>query len=241
MVEEARSLPHPLVVDETKLRIWPDALGQQHSELQATRDRLSWLPSWMPTWLRDGWKPGLRRPSGYPVHPSVYQRFAARSIVGASGDAPYRPVALAGDQRFARWYAEGVEAGHAALSGNGGALDVEVVTGSSSGSLRFRTDDPYSVTAALQAMDARGATLFLPEQGWGDYHDELAMRWIDRAASAAGIHSTPVLVASGIGRQDPAMARLLLGEEDPVEEMVRSLGFGVTVRLRAATQVKGGG
>ncbi len=235
MVDEAKSLPHPLVVDDARLRIWPDALGQQHSELQATRDRLSWLPDWVPTWLRDGWKPGLRRPSGYPVHPSVYQRFAARSIGGASGDAPYRPAALAGDQRFARRYASGSEVVGAAVPGYDEALDVEVVNGSTSDPLRFRTDDPISVTAVLQSMDTREATLFLPELGWGDYHDELAMRWVDRCASAVGIHSTRVTVASGMGRQDPAAARLLLGMADAVEELVRSLGYGATVRLRAGT------
>ncbi|TPG21773.1 DUF2235 domain-containing protein [Sphingomonas koreensis] len=105
MVDEATTLPGPLIVNRAQLAIWPDPAAMQHSEVVAVRDRtLWWVPKWSPKALRDGWAAAARAPAGEPVHPSVFARFGADSVALPTGEGPYRPVNLASDPRFTHFY-----------------------------------------------------------------------------------------------------------------------------------------
>ncbi|WP_347269987.1 DUF2235 domain-containing protein [Rhizorhabdus histidinilytica] len=104
MVDEITTLPHPVAIDRSRLNLWPDHNGLQHSEVYALRDKLKWLPRWAPKWLRSGWPEAERKPRGFPVHPSVFARFSAQSVPQISGNGPYRPTCLREDARFAAFY-----------------------------------------------------------------------------------------------------------------------------------------
>lgn len=107
MVDEAASLEDPLLLDRSKLAIWPDELGLQHSEPAAVRDKyLSWIPSFAPAWLRQGWKEQHRVVNGFPVHPSVFSRFAADDVEQVGSYGPYRPPWLRADPRFAPYWGD---------------------------------------------------------------------------------------------------------------------------------------
>ena len=99
MVEEAASLPEPIVIDHSLLRLFPDGTGAQHDERKAF---ISACPSWLVRLAllvvrsRDfGWREGYRRiPEDAPLHPTVLERFK-RPAVQVHGDMiPYRPRAL---------------------------------------------------------------------------------------------------------------------------------------------------
>jgi hypothetical protein len=64
----------------------------------SVRDR---YPTWWPRAFRYSWKTEVRREAkGAPVHPSVLERLALPWVLQPSGRAPYRPEALAGDERM---------------------------------------------------------------------------------------------------------------------------------------------
>ena len=105
MVDEATTLPEPLIVDRARLATWPDPTAMHHSEVVAVRDRtLWWVPKWAPRFVRDGWASAARAPAGEPVHPSVHARFATASVALPTGQGPYRPANLADDLRFRHFY-----------------------------------------------------------------------------------------------------------------------------------------
>ncbi len=102
MVEEAVSLPDPILVDEGKLRIYPSATGMQHCEVEGLRDS---YPSWMPRKLRRTWKVKPRmEASGAPYHPTVLERIALPAISNCGRSEPYRPLALSKDPTLAHYY-----------------------------------------------------------------------------------------------------------------------------------------
>jgi uncharacterized protein (DUF2235 family) len=104
MVDEARSIPDPLIVDDARLQLFPDSTGMQHNEPEAMRENsLWWVPSWAPAWLR-GWKEEYRKVNGFPLHPSVFQRFAAPEVEVNGTHGPYRPYNSRNDRRFAWAY-----------------------------------------------------------------------------------------------------------------------------------------
>jgi hypothetical protein len=114
MVDELESLPHPPKIDRTKLSLWPDALGMQHSEVEAVRDAYPW---WVPRVCRFTWSEKPRTPPpGALYHSSVLQRFEADAVVNCNSVGPYRPGALAQDQAFAVFYSEGAKATTKGLS-----------------------------------------------------------------------------------------------------------------------------
>ena len=92
MVEEAKALPHPLVIDDSKLHLFPSATGMQHSEVRALWEK---YPGWWPERIRKSW-PIQRRPvePRAVLHPTVFERLRANrvSLYGTSG--PYRPPEL---------------------------------------------------------------------------------------------------------------------------------------------------
>jgi len=106
MVEEARSIPFPVLFNAGKLHLYPSAVGLQHCEAQAVRDRyLYWVPRWAPAWARQGWGEKVRIDVfGATLHQSVYERFAAKSVACCGRASQYRPPALSKDERFASYY-----------------------------------------------------------------------------------------------------------------------------------------
>lgn len=97
MFREITALRDPVLVDHTKLNLFPSAAGIQHCEAAALLDR---YPQWWPGWLRFGWEEETRHDaSGAPLHPSVIERLHLAAVAQPSGRGPYRPAALAGDRR----------------------------------------------------------------------------------------------------------------------------------------------
>jgi uncharacterized protein (DUF2235 family) len=123
MIEQATEVPDPLIVDGQptlgdangipKLHLFPASDGLQHCEIAGMRDAVERMA---PKWLRRftgslGWKVKVREiPRDAPVHPSVVERFAFRSVPQCGGSGPYRPVALAGHDLFKHLYRPGAAA-----------------------------------------------------------------------------------------------------------------------------------
>jgi hypothetical protein len=102
MVEQTAGLPHPLILDSTKLHLFPDPFGLQHCEVESLRNC---YPSWVPTGLRFTWaeKPRTEVLEA-PVHPSVIERFALPRVSKCGQATAYRPEVFRADPRFARYY-----------------------------------------------------------------------------------------------------------------------------------------
>jgi hypothetical protein len=99
MVEEAASLPEPIAIDHSLLRLFPDSNGAQHDERKVFT---SACPSWLVRGAllfvaarNFGWREGHRKiPEDAILHPTVLERFK-RHAVQVHGDMmPYRPRAL---------------------------------------------------------------------------------------------------------------------------------------------------
>lgn len=102
MLNEALSLPNPLLVDKSKLVLFPDPGGMQHCEVDAVKDTYF---SWLPEHLRPSWKEGYRHAVlGATLHPSVAARFNLPSVVKCGRITQYRPETLRQDERFAHLY-----------------------------------------------------------------------------------------------------------------------------------------
>lgn len=102
MVGEVQATPYPILIDDTKLRLAPSALGQQHCEIHPVRDA---YPKWwfLPRW---SWPAKPRKEAaGATLHPSVGERFAAAHVVQPDGVKPYRPSTLAADPTLKHFYA----------------------------------------------------------------------------------------------------------------------------------------
>jgi len=103
MLAEARSVPHPLVVDESRLHLFPSSDGLQHDEIAGMADTIQ---ARTPALLRKltrklSWKVALRTPPvNATLHPSVVDRFSLTSVRGQGREGPYRPEALRGHERF---------------------------------------------------------------------------------------------------------------------------------------------
>jgi uncharacterized protein (DUF2235 family) len=99
MVQEAMSLPEPVRVDHSLLKMYPDCAGMQHDERQAF---LSACPDWLARsgkWLvgpkNFGWREGHRHIGrGAQLHPSVRERFELNCVPIHGSVLPYRPTAL---------------------------------------------------------------------------------------------------------------------------------------------------
>jgi uncharacterized protein (DUF2235 family) len=100
ILEEAMSLPNPILLDRSKLHPFPDPGGMQHSEVWAMRDS---YPTWIP--YKFAWKERPRVEAlGAPWHPSVLQRFALPTVLYCGIQGPYRPSTLRSDSRVSKYY-----------------------------------------------------------------------------------------------------------------------------------------
>jgi len=106
MIDETQAVPHKLLLDRSKLNIYPAADGILHCEIAAFRDKwLAWVPGWAPEWLRQGWTEKLRKDCmGAPKHPSVRQRFELPAVLNRGKLSLYRPAALEEDQALCHFY-----------------------------------------------------------------------------------------------------------------------------------------
>lgn len=104
MVEEATGIPDPIVLDRSKLHLFPSPDGMQHSEAEALLDR---YPSWFPRRWRRGWSEVPRvEARGAPLHESVTKRFRLPGVLHCGRYAPYRPETLRLDERVGAYYTE---------------------------------------------------------------------------------------------------------------------------------------
>lgn len=99
MIDQASTLPEPMVIDTSVLHLWPSAGGPQHDERKAT---VAGWPGWF-VWLLTrfrkrediGWKPWVRKvPRNAPLHPSVLDRLQLPAVLRYDVTEPYRPKAL---------------------------------------------------------------------------------------------------------------------------------------------------
>lgn len=103
MLEEARSVPHPLRVDDSRLKLFPSPAGLQHDEIAGMSDTVR---SRTPAFLRWAthklsWKKALRTPpENATLHPSVEKRFHLEGVPHQGGGGRYRPEALRNHERF---------------------------------------------------------------------------------------------------------------------------------------------
>lgn len=107
MVQESKSLPHPMIYDDRHLRVYPSAAAMQHSEVDAMKERIAkWLP-FFPERLVPTWKEKKRKAVlGAPVHASVSERFKLSGVLQNGYTRPYRPSTLAKDPKFESFYTD---------------------------------------------------------------------------------------------------------------------------------------
>jgi uncharacterized protein (DUF2235 family) len=108
MIEEATSVPHPLIVDMSKLTLHPEPDGLQHDEVANMSDTIHKRTPALLRWLTRHWtwpvsarEPPVASPT---VHPSVAQRFALPEVQQQGQLRPYRPEAMRNHEAFKRYY-----------------------------------------------------------------------------------------------------------------------------------------
>ena len=102
MVEQATDIPDPILIDRTKLHLFPDAGGMQHCEVAGMREL---YPSWVPVRWRRSWSEAPR--PDIPIdacHPTVRQRFNLAAVYKHGLSQPYRPVPLRNDPSLKKYY-----------------------------------------------------------------------------------------------------------------------------------------
>lgn len=103
MLEQATSLPHPLLVDQNRLHLFPDCAGMQHSEIESMRDA---YPSWWPKSWRWTWGETPRDiHTEAPLHHTVFDRFNLEDQAQHYGICkPYRPLNLSSHSKLSTYY-----------------------------------------------------------------------------------------------------------------------------------------
>jgi uncharacterized protein (DUF2235 family) len=99
MVQEVLSLPHPIHIDASVLKLFPDPAGPQHDEREAFMAACPGLLVDMCLRVYDrrkfGWREGHRTiPVDALLHPSVLERLALPGVLDHGDIVPYRPHAL---------------------------------------------------------------------------------------------------------------------------------------------------
>jgi hypothetical protein len=112
MIEQAKSIPGPLLIEDDQPHRFPSPDGVQHCEIAGMRDAVEALtPSFLRRFTRSvTWKEKVRDiTSNAMVHPSVKERFDLPCVVQCAGSGPYRPKALIGHNDFKEYYASAPE------------------------------------------------------------------------------------------------------------------------------------
>lgn len=244
MVDEATSLPHPLIVDRAKLALWPDPLGLQHDEPASLREtRLWWVPDWAPAWLRRGWPEKHRKARGYPVHPSVYARFAAPEVGQFGRDAQYRPAALDGDTRFAGFVTGEDPVTTDALRSQAEAL---VTIHASDREFSFRgAGEHISLRELVEGQGAENAVAMLAEDAHvadaSEYYGRLALAALARQLDKIGSKHLP-MTSMTTGETSRVLRGLVAFDLSPgsARELARSTGQLVfmTIDMQGAVSIE---
>lgn len=102
MTQEAEAVPNGVIIDRTKLNLFPDPAGVQHCEVMSVRDL---YPSWVPERLRKSWdeEPRMDILIGN-CHPSVRTRIELPAISKCGTSQPYRPYPLRKDPDLTNFY-----------------------------------------------------------------------------------------------------------------------------------------
>src|SRR5262249_15546832 len=102
MARQAEMIPNGMIIDWSKLHVFPDAAGLQHCEVTTARDL---YPNWGPGRWRFSWKeqprPGI---SLEACHPTVLQRIRLPGVSICGRQQRYRPVPLRNDPSLAAYY-----------------------------------------------------------------------------------------------------------------------------------------
>ena len=110
MIDEATSVPHPLLIDLSKLTLHPSADGLQHDEVAGMSDTIRGRTPAFLRWLTRHWTwpiaprllpKGVTSPT---VHPSVADRFALASVQQQGQSRPYRPEPMRNHDTFKHYY-----------------------------------------------------------------------------------------------------------------------------------------
>jgi uncharacterized protein (DUF2235 family) len=107
MIEEAESLPRPLLLNGRALHLFPSPAGLQHDEVAGMSDTIRGRTPALMRWLTKKWtwKILYRDPvNDAPLHESVGERFALPAVPKQAGAGPYRPEALREHERFKTVY-----------------------------------------------------------------------------------------------------------------------------------------
>ena len=109
VVEEAASLPEPLILDRSVLNLYPLSSGPQHDERRSSIDALpNWLSSLALKFIPESkllWVEGLRSvPNDAPLHQSVLERFQAEKVLIYGEGVPYRPTNLRQHNEVKQYY-----------------------------------------------------------------------------------------------------------------------------------------
>lgn len=103
MVEQASSLPYPLQVDGSRLHIFPDAKGMQHSEVESMRDSYPWFSHFLAEKLREVNVLA-------PLHHTVLARFALSNVLHHGIGREYRPSNLSSHTKLTQFFNNDPEA-----------------------------------------------------------------------------------------------------------------------------------
>lgn len=105
MVGEATDALHPILIDESKLRLYPAVNGPQHCEVQSQRDT---YPRWWPKAWRWSWPSEPRKIKTFAtLHPSVLRRFELDEVTHCGAAGAYRPESLRQHQDLQHFYQGG--------------------------------------------------------------------------------------------------------------------------------------
>jgi uncharacterized protein (DUF2235 family) len=94
MVQEATSVPNPVIVDRAKLRLSGSHKAKQHNE------RTSWGHLWKEG-TREKWAPDILKES------EIGNRFKEANVPHMDGDRPYRPKSLSKHRTYLDFYKSG--------------------------------------------------------------------------------------------------------------------------------------
>lgn len=102
MATEVEGIPNGLIIDWSKLNLFPDPSGMQHCEVTELLDK---YPAWVPVGMRRSWDEQPRMDIRIEnCHPSVRERLALPSILKCGAQQPYRPYPLRNDPELAKLY-----------------------------------------------------------------------------------------------------------------------------------------
>lgn len=104
MVDEARSVTHPLCLNRDRLNLFGDPHGPQHCARRELADR---YPDWVPHRLRLTWPREKRAGVTFEsCHPSVIARIKGGRVYRNGTRMRYRPEQLRDDPRLSKYYDE---------------------------------------------------------------------------------------------------------------------------------------